>query len=425
MDILLKSVRIVDAGSSLNGKTRDILIINGKIKSIAAKIEDSDLDGSVKVLQARKACVSIGWMDMHANFRDPGQEYKEDISSGLKAAAAGGFTAVALMPSTTPPIQTKSDIEYLLTKSKNSLVDVYPVGSLSVDRKGNDLAELYDMYQSGAVAFSDDKHPVNDSGLLTRALLYTKTFNSPVISFASDEKLAGKSLMNESVNSTMIGIKGSPAVAEEVMVARDIKICEYTGGRVHFATISTPGSLSLIKQAKSKGLNVTCEVAAHYIALDDSMLNEFDTNLKVKPPLRSKPEVNAIKKAIADGTVDVICSDHSPQDVENKEVEYDFAAFGIIGLETAFAVAHTALSESVDITQLIEKMTVNPRKILNIPIPVIAEDEPANLTIFDPDMTWTFTEDDIRSKSKNSPFIGKELTGKPIAVINNNKFFEI
>ncbi|MEP7170651.1 MAG: dihydroorotase [Bacteroidota bacterium] len=419
MNLLIKSVKIIHKDSALNGKVKDIFIKDGIIKKIGDKISEKETGKDVKVFNHKGCCVSIGWFDMKANFRDPGHEMKEDIFSGIAAAKAGGFTGVALMPSTYPTLQTKADVEYVLNKNKNNLTDIFPIGALSVNREGKDLTEMFDMKQAGAVAFTDDKRSVMDAGLMLRALLYAKNIESLIISFADEKNISGKNLMNESVNSVYFGMKGAPSIAEEIMIQRDLKLCEYAGTEIHFSTISSAGAVDLIRKAKKQGLKVTSEIASHQICFDDATLNDYDANFKVKPPFRNKDDIKELIKGLEDGTIDAICSDHSPEDIESKNVEFEFANYGITGLETSFASAHTQLCKKLSIEKIIEKFTTRPRVILNIPVPEIKEGAKANLTIFNPDLEWTFTKDQIKSKSQNTPFINYKLRGKALAVVNN------
>jgi dihydroorotase len=424
MDILIKAARIINPASQHHQKVRDILIINGKIKTIAAAISDDEA-GAVKKYFSKNLHVSSGWVDLKCNLGEPGYEHKEDLSTGLKAAAAGGFTTVLMMPSTLPPLQSKADVEFVLSKTKLNLVEVLVAGSLSVDRKEIDMAELFDMYKAGAIAFTDDKRCSHSSGFLIRAMQYCKTFNAPVIVFSDDASLSNNSLINESPSAVMTGMKGSPVLAEEVMVSRNLKLCNYAEGRLHFSTITTSSAAQLIKQAKTKGSNITAEVAAHHLFLDETSVESFDSNFKVKPVLRSKADIVAIKKALADGIIDAICSDHSPQDIESKDVEYDFAEHGIIGFETCYAVANTALKNNMSTEEIISKFTTGPRAVLNISEPLFQAGEEANLTLFNPELEWTFSKENIFSKSTNTPFIGTKLTGKALAVVNKNKWFEV
>ncbi len=419
MNILIKSVTVIDPHSAHNGKKVDLLVEKGIITEIKASIK---ADKNYKVIESSDLCVSPGWLDMQANFRDPGFEYKEDLQSGAKAAAQGGFTGVCVMPGTNPPLHSKTQIDYVLNKTRNNLVDVYPVGCISDGHEGKELAEMYDMKQSGAIAFSDDKKAVKDAGLLVRALQYSSNINSFIITHCDDKTISHDGKMHEGETSTRIGLKGIPALAEEIMVQRNLAILEYTGGKLHFPTISTKGSVELIKQAKAKGLRVSAGVAAHNLLLEDTSLAEFDTHYKVNPPLRGKEDLEALKRGLSNGTIDVIVSDHSPEDIENKDLEFDFAASGITSLETAYASANTALTKLSRET-IVEKLAVQPRKILGIKLPLIKEGQEANLTVFDPSLKWKFENKHIQSKSRNTPFIGSTFTGKAIAVLNNKQVY--
>lgn len=419
MNVLLKSVKILHPDGTLDKSETDILIKDGIIAGIGSGL---NAGSDTETFESKGAIVSIGWMDMKANFREPGYETMEGIENGVAAAANGGFTSVVLMPSTNPPVQSKADVEYLINKSQNHLTRVYPTGCLSVNRDGKDITEMYDMKLAGAVAFTDDRRPVSDSGLLMRSMMYATNIDTVIISFPEDSHIAGKGQVHEGLQSTMAGLKGIPSFAEELMVSRDIQICEYTGGKLHLSTVSTARSVELIREAKRKGLPVTAEVAAHQLFFDDSSIKEYDTNLKVKPPLREQKDINALKAGIQDGTIDVICSDHQPQDEEAKVREFEFASYGIAGIETAFSAALTAASDVCTLENIIQSMTVNPRKILGIKIPEIKIGESAELTVFNPEQEWTPTANDLKSKSKNNPFIGIKLKGKALAVVNRGKF---
>ncbi|MBL4754073.1 MAG: dihydroorotase [Flavobacteriales bacterium] len=415
MNLLIKLAKVVDPNSPHNGKRVDILIENGQIKSVRKNIASK-----AKTISGKNLHVSPGWFDMHVNFRDPGDEHKEDLNSGCKAAAFGGFTGVACMPGTNPPLHTKSDIEYIKNKAKGNVVDVHPIGALSKGLKGKEMTEMYDMSLSGAVAFSDEKKPISNAGVLSRALLYVNGFNGLVISHSQDETITLEGQMNEGETSTALGLNGMPSLAEEIMITRDVYLAEYTNSRLHFATISTGKSVEIIRNAKKKGIKVTAEIAAHQIGIDDSNLNSFDSNYKVNPPFRTKKDIAALKKGLADGTIDAICSDHSPEDVETKNREFDIASFGAIGLETAYAVTNTYSGLTPE--EIVEKMSLAPRRILGIDVPIVKNGEKANLTIFDPKEVWTYASSDIKSKSANSPFIDVSFTGKAIGVFNNNKY---
>lgn len=413
--IVIRSAEIIDSTSELNGKTRSILIENGIIK----KISDKELSGDT-VIEGKGLKVSVGWMDMRVTTGDPGHEYKEDLNSACNAAMQGGFTAIAVLPNTTPPMQSKESVEYIKGKTRDKLVDVYPIAALTINNKGEELTEILDMNASGAKAFSDGVKPIWHSDLLLRALLYMQPIDAQLIVHAEDKYLSHGGQMNEGKTSTMLGLKGIPKLSEQIMVDRDLSILEYTGGKIHFAHISSPKSLELIKEAKKKGLKVTCDIASYQLALDDTMLASFDSNLKVNPPLRSKRDIDVFWKYINDGTVDVLVSDHIPQDTESKELEFDQADFGMIGLETMFSIVNT-YNTKVELTKIIEKITIAPRSILNIEVPQLKEGAKANLTVFDPEKEWILSPSDLRSKSVNTPFMGKKMKGRAVAVINNNQ----
>jgi dihydroorotase len=418
MAVIIRSAKIISSASESNGQIADILIIDGVITEIGNDLNAPD---GAEIIEADGLCVSPGWFDMHVNFRDPGFEYKEDLSSGKNAAAAGGFTGVAVMPSTLPPIHSKSEVEYVINKTRGFIVDIMPIGAVSKDLDGKDLSEMYDMHLSGAVAFSDDKKSIADPGLLQRALLYSKAFNGLIINFPDEKKISLDGKMNEGVTSTHTGLKGMPTLAEDIMVQRDIFLAEYTNARIHFSTISSAKTVDLIRAAKKQGLNVTAEVAVHNLFFDDTALEGFESFFKVKPPLRSKYDIEALLNGLADGTIDAIVSDHAPEDEEMKKREFDYAAFGAIGLETAFAAANSVLASKLSLEKIIDLVSINPRKILNLPIPAFKIGEKANLTCFIPNHNWTVKESDLKSKSKNCPFIGQNLTGKAIAILNNGQ----
>jgi dihydroorotase len=416
MNLLIKSATISDPGSPFYQQVADVLIEKGQIVKIGRNI-----DSDAEIFDARGKHLAPGFFDLNCNIGELGLETKEDLKTGTQAAAAGGFTGVALMPNTQPAAHSKSEIEYLVNRAKNNLVDIHPLGALSHKREGKDLAEMYDMYQHGAVGFTDGNRPVQDAGLMERALLYTKGFDALVLSYPEDTAIAGKAKVHEGEVSTLLGMKGIPSLAEELMVARDLYLAEYTESKIHFTTISTERSVSLIKEAKKKGLRVTCDVAVHHLLLTDEALLGFDSQFKVKPPLRTKNDVKALKAGLKDGTIDAITSQHTPHEVEFKNVEFEVAEFGMISLQTAFSVALEA-GLSVDI--IVEKMAINPRKILGLEVPVIEEGSEANLVIFDENTEWTYNKANNKSKSYNSPFIGKKLKGSILLTVNNNRLFK-
>ncbi|MDB5131684.1 MAG: pyrC [Mucilaginibacter sp.] len=416
MNLLIKSATIIDPNSPFDQQTADILIEKGVITRIAGQIH---VDGDM--MDAAGKCVSPGFFDLNCNIGELGLETKEDLYTGTRAAAAGGFTGVALMPNTIPPVHSKAEIEYLLNRAQKNLVDVYPLGAISHKREGKDLAEMYDMYLSGAKAFTDGNRPVQDAGLMERALLYAQGFDAMVFSYPEDTAIAGKAKINEGEVSTLMGMKGIPSLAEELMIARDLYLAEYTVSKIHFSTISTVRSVELIREAKRKGLEVTCDVAAHHLVLTDEALTGFDSQYKVKPPLRTKDDVDALIAGLEDGTIDAIVSQHTPHEIEFKDVEFEVAEYGMIGLQTAFSLA---IKAGLDINLIVQKLAISPREILNIDIPVIAEGQLANLVLFDLDEEWEYSTKNNRSKSCNSPFIGQHLKGRVLLTINNNHLYK-
>ncbi len=414
--VLLQAVTVVNPGSPFHGQQADILLKNGIIEAIAAALpvlgDEFIVDGTGQV-------VAPGFFDLNATFGDPGLESREDLESGLEAAVAGGFTAVGLMPDTQPPVHSKSEVAYLKNKARGLLADVYPFGTISHKREGKDLAELYDMSLSGAVAFTDGDRPVSDAGLMSRAMQYVKGFGGIVFSFAEDRSLAGSGKINEGAISTYLGIKGIPALAEEIMVLRDIYLAEYNDSSIHFSTISTAHSVELVRSAKKRGLRVTCDVAAHHLWLTEELLEGFDSNYKVKPPLRTPADREALLAGLRDGTIDAIVSQHRPHEIEFKDIEFESAAYGISTLQTVLPMC---LAAGLSNEELVEKLAVGPRNILCLAVPRVAEGEPANLVVFDPAAKWTFDVRTNRSKSANSPFFGQELTGKVTFVYNNHQY---
>ncbi len=419
MNILIKSAHIVDSKSPHNGKVLDVLIENGIIRSIKAKITP---EKNVKVIESENIHLSAGWVDMQVNFCDPGFEHKEDLESGIRAAASGGFTGVGVVSSTNPTIHSKAEVLYIKNKTAGSIVDVYPIGTLSYKQEGQDISEMYDMKMAGAVAFSDDKKAIHNAGLLMRALLYTQNFDGLIITHCDEKTISNDGKMNEGVVSTQLGLKGIPALAEELMVDRNIFLAEYTNAPIHIANISTQKSAELVRQAKAKGLKVTASATIYNLVMDDSLLSGFDSNYKLNPPLRTKADVDALKKAVADGTIDVITCDHRPQDIESKDLEFDYASNGMIGLESAFGLLNTNCSK-IKLKTLIDALTSGPRTILKLKESHIAEGEAANITLFDPDAAWTFEKKHILSKSANTPLLKTKFKGKVIGVINNKQAF--
>ncbi|WP_428329554.1 dihydroorotase [Mucilaginibacter sp.] len=416
MNLLIKSATIIDPNSPFNKKTADVLIEKGIITKIA-----TDIDANAEVIDAEGQYLSPGFFDLNCNIGELGLETKEDLQSGTAAAAAGGFTGIALMPNTIPPVHSKAEIEYLTNRAKKNLVDVYPLGAISHKREGKDLAEMYDMFLSGAKAFTDGNRPVQDAGLMERALLYAQGFDALIFSYPEDTAIAGKAKVNEGEISTLLGMKGIPSLAEELMIARDLYLAEYTISKIHFSTISTTRSVELIREAKRKGIEVTCDVAAHHLVLTDEALTGFDSQYKVKPPLRTRDDVNALIAGLKDGTIDAIVSQHTPHEIEFKDVEFEVAEYGMTGLQTAFSLAVKA---GLDMDTIVQKLSINPRSILNVDAAVIAEGQEANLVLLDADAEWEYSRKVNKSKSYNSPFMGHNLKGKVVLTTNNNYLFK-
>jgi dihydroorotase len=416
MNLLISSATVIDPQSVFHNQVADILIIDGQINKIAQHIE-----ADAAIIDASGKFISPGFFDLNCNIGELGLETKEDLQTGTAAAAAGGFTGLALMPNSHPPVHSKAEVEYLLNRSRNNLVDIFPLGSISYKREGKDLAEMFDMYQSGAKAFTDGDRPVQDAGLMERALLYAKGFDAVIFSYPEDTAIAGKAKIHEGDMSTRLGMKGIPALAEELMIARDLYLAEYTGSKIHFTTISVARSVDLIRNAKRQGLQVTCDVAAHHLLLTDEALSDFDSLYKVKPPLRTRADVQALLNGLNDGTIDAIVSQHTPHEVEHKDVEFEVAEFGMTGLQTAFSLAVQA---GLSPEQLVEKMAVNPRNILGIKNATIAENSEANVIIFDWNAEWIFDRAVNRSKSYNSPFLNQKLKGKILLSYNNKQLLK-
>lgn len=414
MKILIQAAEILDPDSPFHQKQKNLLIQNGRISAIGDKSFPAD-----KVIKAEGMKVSSGWLDIGTFIGDPGLEYKEDLASATAAAAAGGFTELAMLPNTLPSVQTKNEISYLVRGNRDRLVQVHPLASVTINNKGEELTEMIDLHTAGAVGFTDGLKPVWHTDIFLKSLQYLQKFNGVLIDHPEDYWLNLFGQMHEGVNSTRLGLKGMPRIAEEIVVGKNLELLQYAGGRLHFARISTPKSLELIRAAKKK-YHVTCDVTAYQPLLDDNLLAGFDTNYKVNPPLRERADSDAIIKGLKDGTIDVICSGHLPQDEESKNLEFDRADFGMSTLQT-FCSHLTALSRVVDWEVLVEKVTLGPRKVLGLEAPAIREDAFANLTLFDPNHEWVLNDATNCSRSKNSPWYGKVLKGKAVAVFNNGK----
>ncbi len=419
MRILIKQAKIVSNTSPLNGQSKDIFIRDGVITSIADEItENSD-----QLIKQDGLHVSIGWMDSFAHFCDPGFEYRETLETGTLAAAAGGFTNVMIIPNTNPVVHTKSQVEYIVQKSSLSGVKVHPIGAVTRDAAGKELAEMYDMANSGAIAFGDGINSIQDGGLLLKALQYVKTIDGTVIQIPDDKSIGSTGLMNEGIVSTQLGLPGKPAIAEELMVARDIKLTRYADSRLHFTGISSAKSLEYIKRARDGGIKISCSVSPYHLYFCDEDLQLYDTNLKVNPPLRSKTDRLGLLQGLLDGTIDFVASHHIPQNFDSKICEFEYAKNGMIGLESLFGVVWSMVNGQWSIGELIERLSVSPRKIFGLAVPEIKEGVVATLTLFNPNTEYIFDEKCIQSKSKNSAFIGRHLKGKVLGIVNGDKIF--
>ena len=415
MEILLRQVRIIDPLSPFHQQTIDILIRNGIIVETGTVPQTFDQELNIPGL-----CISPGWLDVFSNFCDPGYEFKETLESGANAAASGGYTDVMILPNTNPCLHNKSGIEYIIQRSKNLPVSIHPIAAITKNAEGKELAEMYDMHQSGAVAYSDGTSTIQSPGLLLKALQYIKAVNKTIIQVPDDRSISGVGLMNEGIVSTRLGLPGRPAIAEELMIARDIELTKYTGSKIHITGISTARSVALIKEAKEQGINVSCSVTPYHLCYSDDDLVNYDTNLKVNPPLRKKEDQDALKRGLTDGTIDCIASHHFPEDIDHKLVEFEYAQYGMTGLETSFALVRTCLPD-LELEKIIGLFSTHPRLVFDLPAIRIDKNEPACMTLFLPDEKWVV--ENLKSKSKNSPLIGKQLTGKPLGIINKDKVF--
>jgi len=417
MNLLIAGVTIADPNSQFNQQKCDVRIEQGKITDIDTQLGvlkaitgDTFIDGAGLVL-------SPGFFDLNCSIGDPGFETKEDIYTATAAAAAGGFTGLAVLPHTKPVVHSKGEVAYIINKAKGNLVDVLPVGAVSQDLEGKELAELYDMQQAGAVAFSDGTKAITDDGFMSRALQYAKGIKGLLMVYPENKSIAGKSQINESKTSVLLGMKGLPALAEEMHICRDIFLATYHDAPVHISNISTAGSVALIKKAKKDGVKITCDVAAHHLVFTEELLSDFDSNYKVKPPLRGKSDVKALISGLKDGTIDAVSSQHRPHEIEFKDVEFEIASYGIIALQTVLPLL---IKAGLDGVQIAEKLSINPRRLLNLTVPVIEAGVEANLTIYNPAAEWIYNADNNFSKSANSPLLNKKLTGK-VALVYNNK----
>lgn len=418
MNLLLRQAMVIDPASPAHQTTVDIHIQEGCIAAMAPSLAVND----AQVLDANGAWCFPGLLDFGVQSGDPGYEYREDLSSLSEAALAGGFTALITFPNTDPPVHSKSEVAYLMRRQSELPVDIYPLGALSVDCQGKDIAELMDMRAAGAIAFGDGLLPVQHAGLMMRGLQYVMAFDGIVVNHPADQTLASGGQLHEGHTSAWLGLRGIPALAEELMVERDLRLLEYTGSRLHLAGLSAAGAVERVRQAKKAGLRVTASVAVMNLLFTDEAMTGFDARYKVLPPLRSHDDREALIEGLLDGTIDFIFSNHVPLDTEAKDREFPYAEFGALGLQTALPALHTYLGKRFSPEQMARWLARHPREAFGLPVPRIAAGEPADLTLFDPRMEWTFQLADIRSRSANSPFVGQRLKGRVLGTVKGRSY---
>lgn len=409
--IVIREAKIIDPNNSLHNQVVDLLIVEDTIEKIGKNLQ---VPNNTKELKFENLHVSKGWFDTSVCLGEPGFEDRETIANGMKVAAKSGFTGIALQPNTLPVLDNQSQIRFVIDRSMEAAIDLFPIGSLTKNSEGVDMAELFDMRNAGAIAFGDYNKNITNANVLKIALQYVQDFDGLIITYCQDEKIKGNGVANEGVISTRLGLKGIPDLAEELMVARNLFLLEYTGGKLHIPTISTAKSVELIKEAKAKGLNVTCSVTVHHLTLTDDLLDEFDTRYKVTPPLRDEANRKALLKGLKDGVIDCITSDHNPIDIEHKKLEFDLAKDGTIGLESAFGALQTVLP----LDTVIEKLT-SGRSVFRITENELKEGAFANLTLFNPTIEWVFKGEHIQSKSKNSAFLNQKMKGEVYGIFVN------
>jgi dihydroorotase len=425
MKVLIKQAQVIDPLSPANGTIQDIFIESGIIRDIQPEI-NQEADKIISANkgnqqnQANQLFVSPGWVDVFANFGDPGYEFKETLQTGSQAAAAGGYTDVFVIPNTKPVIDAKSQVEYICHKSTTYPVNVHPIGAISKNAEGKELAEMIDMHSSGAIAFSDGLNPVQSAGVLLKALQYVKAFDGVIIQIPDDKTIGANGLVHEGIVSTRLGLPGKPMMAEELLVARDIKLARYAESKIHITGVTSPKSLEYIRRAKASGIQVTCSVTPYHLFFSDEDLAEYDTNLKVYPPLRTKDDITQLKIAVEDGTVDCIATHHLPHEYDSKILEFEYAKNGMIGLETSYSVIKTifpAMAES----RIVELLSLNARKIFGLADATIQKNNRACFTVFEPGGNMKVEAGSTRSKSKNTAFMGMSLKGKVLGIINKDQ----
>lgn len=421
MDLLIRNGRVIDPASGVDAHC-DVLVRNGRIHEMRTGITPDRAEG-LRIIDATGCIVAPGLIDMHTHLREPGHEYKETIFTGSRAAAAGGFTSVACMANTQPVNDNAAVTRFIYERAQSTAcINIFPIGAMTIGLRGETLTEMGDMKEAGIVAVSDDGSTIADTSVMRRCLEYARTFDLPVICHCEDRTLSSHGVMHEGITSMRLGMRGIPSIAEEIIVARDILLAAWTGYPVHIAHVSTAGSVHLIRDAKSRGIAITAETAPHYFTLTDEAVIDFNTDAKVNPPLRTSEDVAAVRKGLQDGTIDVIASDHAPHSSLEKDLEFDRAAFGIIGLETSLALTLALVHNNIlTMTQALEKFTTGPARILRLRKGVLAPGEDADITIFDPNQSWTVDRNRFFSKSKNSPFHGMKVAGKVVYTIVGGK----
>lgn len=418
MNLLIKQGRVIDPRNKID-KLADVFISQGKIAEIKNRIERKDCE----IIDARNKIVIPGLIDIHCHLREPGREDEETILSGAEAGAKGGWTTLCCMPNTQPVIDNQEVVRFIYAKAEQAKINIYPFGAVTKKQEGKQLAEIGELKKAGVIGLSDDGNPILNSKIMRRALEYAQMFDLLITAHCEDRDLSGSGVMNESFVSTVLGLKGIPNIAESIMVARDIQIAQFSNAKVHFAHISAERSVELIREAKKKGIKITCETMPHYWTLSEECLKGFDPNFKINPPLRSKADIEAIKQGLKDGTIDAIATDHAPHSCEEKELPFDKAPFGTIGLETALSLGITELvnKDILSLSQLIEKMSINPAKIFNLPGGDLSIGSPADLVVVDLNKEWIVKKENFLSKSKNSAFLGRKLKGEVITTICRGK----
>lgn len=418
MKLLVKQVTITDVNSPFNNLIKDVLINKGVVENIGDELDNND----AQIFLGKEMNLSPGWVDIFSNFNDPGFEYKDTLESGAATAAAGGFTQIFIIPNTQPSISGKATVEYIVQKAKNLPVHISPLGSISKNIEGKELAEMYDMHKSGAIAFSDGIHPVQSTGLLVKALQYVKAVNGVIIQIPVDKSVTAAGLMNEGIVSTQLGLPGIPSIAEEIMIGRDIELTNYTQSKLHITGVSTAKGLALIRDAKRRGIVVTCSATPYHVYFYDEDLKDYNTNLKTNPPIRSREDMLAIRLGLLDGTIDCVATHHLPQNTDNKICEFEYASNGMIGLQTAFSTINTILPELSN-DRLIQLFSANARSIFSLENRAIKIGGEAEFTLFSRKENFTLTNSNNKSKSNNSPFMNMELSGKVVGIINKDKVY--